>query len=277
MFVRLCLEKRTFFRAISGLHASINVHLSAGYLLDDGSSGLSCSVEPVWGHNIEEFQRRFDPALTNGEGPIRLKNLYFLYLMELRAIAKAGPQLEMMQFFTGDPEEDEDVRAAISRLVTVARSFQHFDESSYFSNGQDGLKDEFRRHFRNVTRIMDCVGCDKCKLWGKLQVLCVCVSSVVCLVSCVLCPVCCVHCVVSIVLCPLCWVQCVGSSVLGPVCCVLCPVCCVQCVVSSVLCPVCWVQCVGSSVLGPVCVLHVASVLVSNRITLHITQKNISM
>ena len=29
---------------------------------------------------------------------------------------------------------------------------------------------EFKEHFRNISRIMDCVGCDKCKLWGKLQV-----------------------------------------------------------------------------------------------------------
>ena len=32
-----------------------------------------------------------------------------------------------------------------------------------------GLKSEFRERFRNVSRIMDCVGCDKCRLWGKLQ------------------------------------------------------------------------------------------------------------
>jgi len=32
------------------------------------------------------------------------------------------------------------------------------------------LKEEFRHHFRNISRIMDCVGCEKCKLWGKLQV-----------------------------------------------------------------------------------------------------------
>jgi len=31
------------------------------------------------------------------------------------------------------------------------------------------LKEEFKTHFRNVTRIMDCVGCDKCRLWGKVQ------------------------------------------------------------------------------------------------------------
>lgn len=32
-FVGLCVEKRAFYRLISGLHASINVHLSARYLL----------------------------------------------------------------------------------------------------------------------------------------------------------------------------------------------------------------------------------------------------
>jgi len=29
----MCLEKRAFYRAISGLHTSINIHLSAQYLL----------------------------------------------------------------------------------------------------------------------------------------------------------------------------------------------------------------------------------------------------
>lgn len=31
------------------------------------------------------------------------------------------------------------------------------------------LKEEFKNHFRNVTRIMDCVECHKCRLWGKVQ------------------------------------------------------------------------------------------------------------
>jgi ERO1-like protein beta len=31
------------------------------------------------------------------------------------------------------------------------------------------VKEEFKVHFRNVSRIMDCVGCDKCRLWGKIQ------------------------------------------------------------------------------------------------------------
>lgn len=44
-----------------------------------------------------------------------------------------------------------------------------FDEAVMFASQQD-LKEEFRSHFRNITRIMDCVGCNTCRLWGKLKV-----------------------------------------------------------------------------------------------------------
>jgi ERO1-like protein alpha len=33
------------------------------------------------------------------------------------------------------------------------------------------LREQLRGHFQNITSIMDCVGCEKCKLWGKLQFL----------------------------------------------------------------------------------------------------------
>jgi len=33
------------------------------------------------------------------------------------------------------------------------------------------LKRQLQTHFQNITSIMDCVGCEKCKLWGKLQLL----------------------------------------------------------------------------------------------------------
>ena len=32
-------------------------------------------------------------------------------------------------------------------------------------------QEELRLHFRNVSAVMDCVGCEKCRLWGKLQTL----------------------------------------------------------------------------------------------------------
>ena len=44
---------------------------------------------------------------------------------------------------------------------------------SYWRNLEEKqiLKEEFRQKFRNITRIMDCVACEKCRVWGKLQIL----------------------------------------------------------------------------------------------------------
>lgn len=45
-----------------------------------------------------------------------------------------------------------------------------FDESLMFKDAYAlELKEDFKNRFRNVSRLMDCVGCDKCRLWGKVQ------------------------------------------------------------------------------------------------------------
>ncbi|KAG7466182.1 hypothetical protein MATL_G00162040 [Megalops atlanticus] len=165
----LCVEKRAFFRLVSGLHASINIHLSARYLLDDNW------FEQKWGHNVTEFQQRFDAELTRGEGPKRLRNLYFLYLIELRALSKVLPFFEQpsFQLYTGQPDQDRRTKDLLVELLHVAKSFPlHFDETSLFTgNKQEAaqLKEDFKLTFRNISKIMDCVGCFKCRLWGKLQ------------------------------------------------------------------------------------------------------------
>ncbi|XP_056633121.1 ero1-like protein isoform X1 [Diorhabda sublineata] len=168
----LCLEERVFYRSISGLHASINTHLSAIYLLSKNNGFVLGKDEEKWGPNLEEFLKRFSPETTNGEGPNWLRNLYFIYLVELRALAKAAPYLENEEYYTGNDSNDWDTQMAMKDLLHIIRSFpDHFDETSMFRNSEqaDKLKYEFKQHFRNITRIMDCVGCDKCRLWGKLQ------------------------------------------------------------------------------------------------------------
>lgn len=45
----LCFEERFFYKAISGLHSSINLHLCSYYHFKDGSIG----------YNLDEFVRRF--------------------------------------------------------------------------------------------------------------------------------------------------------------------------------------------------------------------------
>uniref|UniRef100_A0A665TLR6 Endoplasmic reticulum oxidoreductase beta n=1 Tax=Echeneis naucrates TaxID=173247 RepID=A0A665TLR6_ECHNA len=126
----LCLEKRVFYRLISGLHSSINIHLCADYLLDEGWG------RSVWGPNLQEFRRRFDTAETKGEGTRRLKNLYFLYLIELRALYKVAPYFEraFVNLYTGNTQEDGATKDLLLQVFNEIKAFpMHFDEKSMFA------------------------------------------------------------------------------------------------------------------------------------------------
>ncbi|RZC36623.1 ERO1 domain containing protein, partial [Asbolus verrucosus] len=153
----MCLEERVFYRAISGLHSSINIHLCAQYLLSE-----STLTEPngKWGHNLIEFQHKFAKENTRGEGPHWLRNLYFVYLLELRALSKAFPYLDKEEFYTGNDTEDWDTKLAVKDLLNIVKQFpDHFNESSMFAGSEQAekLKYEFKQHFRNVSKIMDCI------------------------------------------------------------------------------------------------------------------------
>ena len=167
---KMCLEGRTFYRLISGLHTSISVHLCAQYFFPAPAGGYT-GFEGQWQPNFEEFHRRFDPSMTEGEGPKWLKNIYFIYLIELEAIYKASNILMNHSFFTGNEIDDLETKTLITdRLLNEIQPFAaYFDEKRLFQNEKAVLKVTFRDHFRNISHIMDCVGCDKCKLWGKLQ------------------------------------------------------------------------------------------------------------
>ncbi|CAH8456741.1 unnamed protein product [Schistosoma turkestanicum] len=172
-----CLEKRTFYRMVSGLHSSISVHLAYRYPLSLFSRHRPVSRDydgnnPGWGPNLEEFRRRFDPSIVP-DGLTRLRNLYFTYLVELRALAKAAPYLMKQAYFTGDEKMDKETRSVVTDFLQIIQNEGSiFDENILFTgdiNEANVLKKQFREHFRNISRIMDCVGCEKCRLWGKLQ------------------------------------------------------------------------------------------------------------
>ncbi|KAA0201050.1 putative endoplasmic reticulum oxidoreductin-1 protein [Fasciolopsis buskii] len=172
-----CLEKRAFYRMLSGLHTSITVHLSYRYPRNLIMCTQNCwsaggLIETEWAPNVKEFKNRFHPDVIR-EGPNRLRNLYFTYLVELRALAKAAPYLKRQAFYTGDELADRNARHAVYDLLNIIQSKGNmFDERQLFAgNSQETkiLKLRFREHFRNISRIMDCVGCKKCRLWGKIQ------------------------------------------------------------------------------------------------------------
>jgi ERO1-like protein beta len=151
-----CLEKRVFYRVISGMHTSISTHLCWEYLNQTTGD---------WGPNLQCYKDRLHRFAD------RVSNLYFNYALVLRAVTKLGPYLKDYTFCSGDPVQDRNTKAKVQALTSMARTVpQIFDESLMFVNGEGpSLKEDFRNRFRNVSRIMDCVGCDKCRLWGKVQ------------------------------------------------------------------------------------------------------------
>jgi hypothetical protein len=186
----LCLEERAFFRLVSGLHASISTHLSR-----DALQGLP--HHRLWVDRV-------------GRWPHRLRNLYFAYLVVLRAVHKAAPRLLAPDALSsGDTAEDVKTTALLGQLLShsapkeALQVASAFDESAMFrvrredvlqacpavlSGGLSDMREltvrykeaaahkqkllsQFRGKFRNISRIMDCVGCEKCRMWGKLQFL----------------------------------------------------------------------------------------------------------
>eukprot|EP01041_Mallomonas_annulata_P007873 gene7873-16115_t len=199
-----CLEKRIFFRLMSGLQASISTHIARQYY----------SPDLGWHANHTMFHRAV------GAHPMRLHNMYFTFLFLLRAAARAGEQLllrplegleetmegdkhhairlvrELVRTNLADiedtwnPDSDSGYSVATSSSRHAPQQCREaFDESLLFQVPQSTLiarqpklywdqlhekqqlREEFRSRFRNISRILDCVTCEKCRVWSKLQVL----------------------------------------------------------------------------------------------------------
>ena len=52
-------------------------------------------------------------------GPYWLRNLYFLYLLELRALSKASAYLAAQKYYTGETEEDVDTQVWVCVCVRL--------------------------------------------------------------------------------------------------------------------------------------------------------------
>lgn len=161
----LCIEKRAFYRLLSGLHTSISIHLCHKYK-------FPCTFlrSEEWGINLDEFYFRFNPVSTDNQGPIWLKNLYFTFLVELKAILKSEKVLKTAIFYTGNSTQDIQAKQLVLNIIELIKSANiSFNETLVFFTDYANIV-SLKDRFRNITNIMDCVSCQRCRLWGKLQV-----------------------------------------------------------------------------------------------------------
>jgi Endoplasmic Reticulum Oxidoreductin 1 (ERO1) len=80
-----CTEETLLYQLVSGLHTSINMHVSTNYMEANKNESTP---------NHEMYYRSI------GAYPDRIKNLYFVYAVVLRAINRAEPILRAYEYET---------------------------------------------------------------------------------------------------------------------------------------------------------------------------------
>ncbi|GMM52510.1 ER oxidoreductin [Starmerella bacillaris] len=154
-----CIEQRLFYRLLSGLHASISTHLCYNWW--NATSEQWEAVLPDWLERVGWFEDR-------------VNNMFFDYALMSRAIYKLidGYGSELV-YSASSNTIDNEVRDALSRLGNDLRSSPLADaideQGLYKMPGTAALKTELRQRVRNVNMLMSCVGCERCRLWGKIQ------------------------------------------------------------------------------------------------------------
>lgn len=168
-YCSLSPEERVYNRIISGLHSSISLHIAHSYCLEMDQDQIAECKE--WGMNSSVARER---VLDHKD---RLENLYAVFAILLRAVQKAG-----LAVTTAVPKQDSLFSASLTewthtllpQVSTLAQSCPlTFDETSLFLGGEDAgpKRIELQKRFKYLLQIMECVGCDRCRLWGTLQTI----------------------------------------------------------------------------------------------------------
>ena len=189
--------------ASAGMHSSISAHIADEYLLDEQAG--------VWGPDLALFQQRLGNREASARienlyftylfvlrafmkaGPLLSSAQYTTGCPQQDAEA-AGVMQQLVSPATVSGIGSAACRCTIELLsliegycglvqscsghVQVAnQALQEacpvpFDEGRLWKGADaPALKHQLQQHFQNITQVMDCVGCEKCKLWGKLQIL----------------------------------------------------------------------------------------------------------
>lgn len=183
-FDEMCVEEKLFYRIISGLHTNINLHLSQNYLKSDINSlngKNETNIDEFVNDEYNELHYTINSTIANDRvflHPDRLNNLFYLYSIMLNSVKKAESTVKNYEYETGNNEEDSILKKRINSFYNKVDSLEKLNtlRSEVKKNSQikmfmtSNKVDELKMRFRNISEIMDCVGCQKCKLHGKLQI-----------------------------------------------------------------------------------------------------------
>lgn len=164
--------KADFNKAVSGLHSMISAQVTRG-IQERIDSGESFSEDEVWRDPDAEFERRLSPK---GETPLALENLYFSYMLLLKAASTAKSRL-LKDCESGKIDKDAagDLRSILDDPIlddpSVGIASKRLHDHAVKDSDSQGALWEARMRTRELLRIMNCVQCNKCRLHGKISTM----------------------------------------------------------------------------------------------------------
>jgi len=178
---RICFEgygygddhwKADFNKAVSGLHSMISAQVNRG-IQERVDADEGFSDDEVWRDPDAEFQRRLSPT---GENPLALENLYFTYMLLLKAASQAKSLLvRECQAGSIDGAASSGLMSILDDPIlsdeSVAVASNKFQAHASKDSDSVGSLWEARMRMRELLRIMNCVQCNKCRLHGKISTM----------------------------------------------------------------------------------------------------------
>lgn len=178
---RICFEgfqydddhwKADFNKAVSGLHSMISAQVNRG-IQERVELGEPFTDDEVWRDPDAEFQRRLSPQ---GETPLAMENLYFAFMLILKAVSKvqslllndvnngriSADSVPLLQAILNDPILNDD---------SVGVAFKKLHDHAVMDVDSKAALWEARMRTRELVRIMNCVQCNKCRLHGKISTM----------------------------------------------------------------------------------------------------------
>ncbi|KMZ93042.1 endoplasmic reticulum oxidoreductin [Plasmodium vivax Mauritania I] len=166
-----CHEMKSFYKIISGMQSNIAIlsaeyhYLKNDFVFGDMHTDDVMKSDYFKKQNYEYSMQFFKEKIALY--PERIENLYFTFAILLRAMCRLKSLVSQCKCNSGHAQNDKE---ALEMLNDLLGSFYHSCASEQFlepifpTQGKEILA-----KFMNITNILDCVPCVKCRLHGKLK------------------------------------------------------------------------------------------------------------
>lgn len=158
-FSQRCNNNQILYQIISGMHTSVSSHISEHFI--------------DWENNITYPNTEMYYKMV-GSDSRRLSNLFFAWEVLVQGYLRYYDVISRMSIRTQHFRSDVRTQTQLGRIWEILADYPEQElliNDFTLESGQLDTKEVFLRYFTNITRLMDCVECIKCKVYGKLQIM----------------------------------------------------------------------------------------------------------